>query len=141
MNAGACNGPKSVDVSFTSYLLALGSEGCGDGKMKNHIVVDGRLVQTNKRFSDLKEKQKTKISEWSYEIYRAFFLEHGRLPRKNEDRDLLLNLQRRIDEDEIWIPGGEVAHFYYRRKNKLLKRLEKEFPEQFREPTVETANP
>lgn len=101
-------------------------------------MVDGRLLQTNKRFSDLKEKQKAKISEWSYEIYRAFFMEHGRLPRKNEDGDLLWDLQRRIDDAEIWIPGSEVARFFYRRKNKLLKRLKKEFPKQFGEPTEET---
>lgn len=109
--------------------------------MKNHIMVDGRLLQTNKRFSDLKEKQKTKIAEWSYQGYREFYLKNGRLPRKHEDEDLLWDLQRRIDDAEIWIPGGEVARFYFRRKNKLLKRLKKEFPERFGEPKTDTADP
>lgn len=109
--------------------------------MKNHIMAEGRLLQTNKRFSDLKEKQKTKISEWSYEVYREFFLKAGRLPHKQDDSDLLLDLQRRIDDAEIWIPGGEVAHFYYGRKNKLLKRLKKEFPERFQQPAADPRNP
>lgn len=109
--------------------------------MKNHIMVEGRLLQTSKRFSDLKEKQKTKIAEWSYQGYREFYLKNGRLPRKQEDSELLRDLQRRIDDAEIWIPGSEIARFYCRRKNKLLKRLKKEFPEQFGEPEADTAEP
>lgn len=36
-------------------------------KKKNHVKVGDRLLQTNKRFSDLKMKQKDKIAEREYE--------------------------------------------------------------------------
>ena len=37
--------------------------------MKNHRLIDGKLLQTNKKFSQLKQKQK----EWINEIlYREF---------------------------------------------------------------------
>ena len=34
--------------------------------MKNHEWVDGKLLQTNKKYSQLKLKQKEKIHEWMY---------------------------------------------------------------------------
>jgi hypothetical protein len=49
-------------------------------------------------------------------------------------------LQCRIDDAKIWIPGGEVARFFYHRKNKLLKRLKKEFPEQLGELKADSAD-
>jgi len=35
-------------------------------KFKNHEFVGGKLLQTNKKFSQLKEKQKSLIAEWFY---------------------------------------------------------------------------
>lgn len=33
---------------------------------KNHKMIDGRLLQTNKKYSQLKMKQKEKIAEWMF---------------------------------------------------------------------------
>lgn len=41
---------------------------------KNHRVVDGKLLQMDKRFSDLKEKLKARIAEWFYAAYREYCL-------------------------------------------------------------------
>lgn len=37
--------------------------GGNDRKMKNHVNVDGRLLQTNKKYSQPKVSQKEKIAE------------------------------------------------------------------------------
>ncbi len=37
--------------------------------MKNHIKVNGKLLQTNKRFSQLKESQKNWIVPELYKLY------------------------------------------------------------------------
>ena len=34
---------------------------------KNHKMIDGRLLQTNKKYSQLKMKQKEKIAEWMFQ--------------------------------------------------------------------------
>ena len=34
---------------------------------KNHEITDGRLVQTDKKYSHLKLKQKEKIAEWMFQ--------------------------------------------------------------------------
>lgn len=39
--------------------------------MKNHKMVNGKLLQTNKSFSQLKEKQKIKINGWLYDKYSS----------------------------------------------------------------------
>lgn len=38
--------------------------------MSKHRMVDGRLLQMNKKYGQLKQKQKQKISGWMYEAYR-----------------------------------------------------------------------
>ena len=35
--------------------------------MKNHVKVNGRLIQENKKYSQLKQKQKEKIINWLYQ--------------------------------------------------------------------------
>ena len=48
------------------------------GHMKNHVWVDGQLRQTNKQFSDLKQKQKEQITQWMKEETEAFYRLHQR---------------------------------------------------------------
>lgn len=41
--------------------------------MKNHKVVDGHLLQTNKKYSHLKLKQKNRIAEWMYQETKEYY--------------------------------------------------------------------
>ena len=93
---------------------------------KNHIKTDGRLIQTDKKFSALKERQKTKIAEWTYEGFRQCYTDSGRLPNKTVDEKILSYVFDKIEEAQIWIPAGEIHGYYRKRKKKLQKRLEKE---------------
>ncbi len=43
--------------------------------MKNHIRINGQLLQTNKKWSHLKEKQKTWIMETARREYDRFVRE------------------------------------------------------------------
>lgn len=97
---------------------------------KNHKMVDGRLLQMDKRFSALKEKQKTKIAEWCYEAYKSSYLKSGKVPGKTEDEMILSYVFDKIDESQIWIPAGEIYRYYRGRKAKLQKRLQKELQKQ-----------
>lgn len=45
-------------------------------KTKIHKKIDGQLLQLNKKFSDLKMKQKDKITGWVYEEYRKYVTEY-----------------------------------------------------------------
>lgn len=96
---------------------------------KNHAVVNGRLIQTDKKFSALKEKQKAKIAEWLYSSYRQSYLDCGRLPGKQEDEEIVGCVLDKIEEAQIWIPAGEIFGYYRKRKKKLENRLKREFPD------------
>ena len=104
---------------------------------KNHKMVEGRLLQMDKKFSALKEKQKTKIAEWFYEAYRKCYLESGKIPGKRDNEKILEYVFCRINEAEIWIPNREIYAYYNSRKRKLQKRLEKEFEEKLLETEME----
>lgn len=41
---------------------------------KNHVMVDGQLLQTDKKYAQLKLKQKEKIAEWIFQETRDYYL-------------------------------------------------------------------
>ena len=80
-------------------------------------MVDGRLLQMNKRYGQLKQKQKIKISEWMYEAYRKQAAEN-----LSDDEALQLVFDR-IKDAKIWIPEHEIVNHYRSKKNQFRKRL------------------
>ena len=48
--------------------------------MKNHVKVDGKLLQTNKKYSQLKVSQKEKIAEWLFQETNAYYACNGIYP-------------------------------------------------------------
>ena len=94
--------------------------------MKNHIRVNGRLLQTNKKFSALKLKQK----EWIDSLLRSktisLMLEHRRQLRRPE-RDLVLQeALDAIEQKGIWIPNCEVHRYYVSRIQRYYKSIYKQ---------------
>ena len=94
--------------------------------MKNHEWVDGQLLQTNKKYSHLKQAQKDKIHRWMYYAYKQFFLDHNRFPGQKDTDEILSFVMGRIDEAGIWIPYGEVAKHYREKMSDYHKRVLKE---------------
>ena len=66
--------------------------------MKNHEWVNGKLLQTNKKYSQLKLKQKEKIHEWMYAAFRDSFRRTGKFPGKKEDDEILAVVMQKIEE-------------------------------------------
>jgi hypothetical protein len=89
--------------------------------MKNHEWRDGRLLQTNKRWSHLKQRQREWIHKAVKEEHAAFVKETGRLPTKGSKQDIVDRVYGRIGERGIWIPYGEA----YRNIAKTIERLNK----------------
>lgn len=95
-------------------------------KTKTHKMVDGKLLQMNKRFSNLKMKQKDKITGWVYEEYKNYVMKYERIPNSEADDCIIDAVLDKINEAEIWIPAGEIVSYYHRKKPQLQKRLENE---------------
>ena len=85
--------------------------------MSKHRMVDGRLLQMNKRYGQLKQKQKQKISRWMYEAYRKQAADNL------SDEKVLQLVFDRIKDAKIWIPEHEIVSRYRAKKTQFRKRL------------------
>ena len=82
-----------------------------------------QMINLNKRFSDLKEKQKAKIAEWLYiETYR-FYKGHDHMPYHSEKQAVLDTVYAMIEEAEIWIPYKEVEIYYRSKVSRYKSRI------------------
>ncbi|WP_456364968.1 hypothetical protein C1N73_34310 (plasmid) [Priestia aryabhattai] len=95
--------------------------------MKNHVYENGRLIQTNKKFSALKQKQKEWIAnELRNRYISAINYPYTKLRTKKRDQ-ILDEVYDLIQKKEIWIPYDEVEKYYFSkipsfiRKNKKMR--------------------
>ena len=93
--------------------------------MKNHMMINAKLLQTNKKFLHLKNSQKEKINGWLYEEYEKLWRKNGRAPGKPQKEIIINNVCSRIEEAEIWLPLDELYSYYESHMNKFRKRYEK----------------
>lgn len=97
---------------------------------KNHKMVDGRLLQIDKKYSNLKMAQKEKINRWLRDELRRFYRENGRMPRKEEFDIVIEYLYDRIEAADIWIPYEEIVKRFRGKcpgiAGKLLGQIQKE---------------
>ncbi|MCL2637302.1 MAG: hypothetical protein FWD48_02930 [Oscillospiraceae bacterium] len=87
--------------------------------MKNHVKVDGKLLQTNKKWSQLKSSQQHWICEQIKAEHVKFIEQNNCLPWKNKKAEVLDSVWKKILEREIWIPRYE----YERNAGKMIDRL------------------
>lgn len=82
-----------------------------------------QMINLNKKFSDLKEKQKAKIAEWLYiETYR-FYKEYEHMPNHSERQAILDAVYTLIEEAEIWISYKEVERYYSSKTSRYRSRV------------------
>ncbi|WP_317854380.1 hypothetical protein [Chakrabartyella piscis] len=97
---------------------------------KNHKMVDGRLLQTDKKFSALKAKQKEKITNWLLTEYLSIVEQKQRLLKKSEKEMIVDNVYEKIQEAEIWIPYYEVRNYFSSKLNKWNNKYVPKKPNQ-----------
>lgn len=96
---------------------------------KNHKLVDGKLLQMNKQFRDLKRSQQEKINGWLFQEYRRLWMEDGREPQKKKD-EIVHKVMELIHEAQIWIPETEVRKYFSGRVSRYRKRIHRELQQQ-----------
>ena len=91
--------------------------------MKNHASSNGRLVQENKKYSQLKQRQKEKIINWLYQGTKKYVAEHAAYPSGTEVYDVVDSVYQNIQDAGIWIPYGEILRLYRAKLYKIRKNL------------------
>ena len=90
---------------------------------KNHKMIDGKLLQTDKKYSHLKLKQKEKIAEWMYLETKAYYEKNYTFPGDKQIGDVISKVYDRITGADIWIPYGEVVKHYKKKRADINKRV------------------
>lgn len=85
--------------------------------MSKHKMVNGKLLQMNKTYGQLKQKQKIKITGWMYDAYKK------QAADGLSDDEALQTVFDQIEEAEIWIPEHEILKRYRSKKTQFKKRL------------------
>ncbi|MCP3764375.1 transposase [Domibacillus sp. A3M-37] len=76
--------------------------------MKNHKRVNGKLLQTRKKWSHLKVSQKEWISGLLREQFVSFLKQIQNPPGKLSVEQILADVMVYIEEKEIWVSENEV---------------------------------
>ena len=85
--------------------------------MSKHQMVNGKLLQMNKTYKDLKNRQKDKIAGWMYEAYKKQVNEG-----LSNDEAFALVMDK-INEAQIWVPEYDVEQKYNSMKSRFKNRL------------------
>lgn len=79
--------------------------------MKNHVKVDGKLLQTNKKWSHLKQQQREWVAQITKEEYDRYIVKYKNQPNKSGKAEIIDTVYDKINAKEIWIPFYEAkAH-------------------------------
>lgn len=100
---------------------------------KNHVWNNGRLLQTDKKFSALKESQKTKIYEWFKEETIRYYQERQKMPLGKYGEIVVDAVYSKIEDAGIWIPYERVFREYQSKKARIINRILKAEKEQKQE--------
>ena len=100
-------------------------------KTKTHQKVGGKLLQMNKRFTNLKMKQRDRITGWVYEEYKKYYLKNEAVPGRSGDEEIVGAVLQKIEDADIWIPEEEIYAYYRHKKAHLQTRLENEKKRKF----------
>ncbi|MCL2222408.1 MAG: hypothetical protein FWC20_09030 [Oscillospiraceae bacterium] len=89
---------------------------------KNHVIVNGTLLQINKKWSHLKQKQRDWIYETTRSEHKKYVEEKNRLPMKAGKRKLIAAVEAKVDSRGIWLPFGELENGIGRYIDRLNRR-------------------
>lgn len=108
---------------------------------KNHKMVDGKLLQTDKKYNALKMRQKEKIGTWLNEEITLYYRDHANWPtREHEFQTVLDKLYEKIEAAEIWIPYSEIHKRFMGKRNSRINKVQSALAKAEKHSDNETAN-
>lgn len=84
-----------------------------------HFENNGKLLQADKKFSDLKQRQKEQMNSWIEEAFSSYVKKHERVPGEKGRSEIAGYVLLRMDKAGIWLPEAEAK----RRCNAVVSRL------------------
>lgn len=84
-----------------------------------------RQLNPNKKYKELKQKQKARIADFMYEETQKFYEQFGYMPYSKEDSNAVVEkVYNRVTGLGFWIPYEEVYTEYRKKRQHYVDRLE-----------------
>lgn len=108
-------------------------------KVNHHSLRYKQEKEPNKKYKDLKQKQKAKIAGWMYEKTCDYYREYGKMPEGEACEELVKEVFHKIESLAIWVPYNEVYRQYLLKLPRYELRIaENGIPEKETEKKVKT---
>lgn len=91
--------------------------------MKNHVIVAGKLLQANKKFSNLKHSQQNDIRVWIANAYKEVKGSGSSGNHQELKSEVVCMVMEKIRERDIWIPEREISREY----NSMARKLHAQY--------------
>lgn len=88
--------------------------------MGNHA----KQKDPNKKYKELKQKQKARIADMMYQETKKFFDAHGQMPTEEDCEAVTQQVYSRVVGLGFWIPYEEVYLTYQKKRPHYVERLE-----------------
>lgn len=77
----------------------------------------------NKKYKDLKQKQKEKIADWMFKEVCEFYRIHDRMPTEDEVGILAETVYEKIKSAAIWAPYDEFLAVFQKKLKRFHERI------------------
>lgn len=79
----------------------------------NHNSLTYKMqAQPNKTYKDLRQKQKTRISDWMFRAACEYYKEYGKMPGEEAAEPITARIYDKIKSVAIWVPYDEVCRAF-----------------------------
>ncbi len=92
-------------------------------KVNHHSLAYKMQANSNKKYKDLKQKQKSKISDWMFREVCEFYRLHNRMPSEDELNVLAKIVFVKIKGAAIWVPYDEFLAAFQKKLNHFHDRI------------------
>ena len=89
-------------------------------------MVNGKLLQMDKKYKHLKQSQKERITQWMFEETKLFYQKNYVFPNEKQVSEVIDRVYARIEDEEIWIPYSEISKRYRSKRSDINKRVRRE---------------
>lgn len=108
---------------------------CSEMKMNPHSLEYKRQKAPNKKYKDLKQKQKALIADWMFERTCQYYREFGSMPTEDDSRTIIKEVFKKIENSAIWVPFEAVYSEYLKKIPRYEVRIrERGIPEEILDP-------
>ena len=89
-------------------------------------MVNGKLLQMDKKYKHLKQFQKEQITQWMFEETKLFYQKNYVFPNEKQVSEVIDRVYARIEDAEIRIPYSEISKRYRSKRSDINKRVRRE---------------